>query len=146
MYEYHAEENSDYTITCYFCGNNFRTKGDLMVHRKKAHAEKVRLCRFYEKGCCDRGDSDCWFSHDKTAKKTPETYSCSICENIFGTRSEFMHHRKKEHSETVPKCKDEYGTCQFGITKCWFKHDEHRTINTHENTENLIENNQDVIE
>jgi hypothetical protein len=87
----------------YFCGNHFRTKEDLIVHRKKAHAERVRLCKIYEKGCCDRGDSDCWFSHDKTAKKTPETYNCSICEHIFGNRSEFMHHRKKEHSETVPK-------------------------------------------
>jgi hypothetical protein len=44
MYEYHAEENSDYAITCYFCGNDFRTKGDLMVHMKKGHAEKLRLC------------------------------------------------------------------------------------------------------
>ena len=53
-----------------------------MVHWTKAYAEKVRLCRFFEKGCCDFGDSDCWFSHDKTAKKTPETYSCSIWNQI----------------------------------------------------------------
>ena len=57
------------------------------------------------KGCCDRGDSDCWFSHDKTAKITPETYSCSICENIFGTRSEFMHHRKKNTVRLFPNVK-----------------------------------------
>ena len=63
---------------------------------------RVILCRFYEKGCCDRGDSDCWFSHDKTAKITPETYSCSICEHIFGTRSEFMHHRKKNTVRLFP--------------------------------------------
>ena len=70
-----------------------------------------------------------------TAKKTPETYTCNICENIFGTRFDFMHHRKKEHSETVSKCRDDYGTCQFGSTKCWFKHDEHQAINTENHNE-----------
>jgi hypothetical protein len=53
---------------------------------------------------------------------------------------------KKDNSETVPKCRDEYGTCQFGIKKCWFKHDEQQTINANDNTENLNENNEDVIE
>ena len=46
-----------------------------------------------------------------------------------------MHHRKKEHSETVPKCRNDYGTCQFGITKCWFNHDEHQAINTENHNE-----------
>ena len=112
-----------------------------MIHRKKAHAEKVRLCRFYEKGNCDRGDSECWFSHEKSAKRTPESYSCNICENFFGNRFELMHHRKAEHSETVPKCRNDQGSCQFGITKCWFKHEEQ-----HDDTENHNENKQDVID
>ena len=60
---------------------------------------------------------------------------------MFGNRSEFMHHRKAEHSETVPKCKIDHGSCQFGITKCWVKHDEQ-----HDDTENHNENKQDVID
>jgi hypothetical protein len=42
--------------------------------------------------------------------------------------------------------KREYGTCQFRITKCWFKHDEHQTIHANDDKEHLNENNQDVIE
>ena len=35
MYEFHAEENDEYTISCYYCGNYFESKEDLMIHRKK---------------------------------------------------------------------------------------------------------------
>ena len=41
MYEVHAELNDDYTIACHYCGNHFKNKGDLMIHRKKAHKETV---------------------------------------------------------------------------------------------------------
>jgi hypothetical protein len=101
MYEIHAEENSDYTISCYYCGNNLKSKDNLMVHRKKDHVEKVRLCKFFAKGHCERA-GDCWFRHDKTTEKE---FKCSVCDKIFEARYDFMHHRRNEHPEIVPECK-----------------------------------------
>ena len=40
MYEVHAELNDDFTISCYNCGNYFKTKGVLMTHRKKSTPRK----------------------------------------------------------------------------------------------------------
>ena len=52
MYEVHAELNDDYTIACHHCGNYFKSKGDLMIHRKKAHEERVSQCSFFMEGKC----------------------------------------------------------------------------------------------
>jgi hypothetical protein len=41
MYEVYAELNDDYTIACHHCGNYFKSKDDLLIHRKKAHEELV---------------------------------------------------------------------------------------------------------
>ena len=149
MYEIHAEENSDYTISCYYCGNNFKSKEDLMVHRKKAHVEKVGLCKFFAEGHCERA-GDCWFRHDKTAEKE---FKCILCDKIFKTRYDFMHHRKNEHPEIVPECKENYGKCKLGVTKCWFIHndggiDEGNNIveNSHDKNHKMIEKLFDMVE
>ena len=50
MYEVHAELNDEYTIACHYCGNYFKSKGDLMNHRKKAHEDRVSQCCFFYGG------------------------------------------------------------------------------------------------
>ena len=50
MYEVHAELNDDYTIACHHCGNYFKSKGDLMIDRNKAHEDRVRQCSFIMEG------------------------------------------------------------------------------------------------
>ena len=125
MYEVHAELNDDYTISCYYCGNYCKTKGDLMVHRKKAHPEKFNLCRYFAAGHCDF-DNECWFNHSDTTSpsvKTLTNFKCTLCEKVFHSRSDFMTHRKKEHHESIPLCKGAgNGMCHFGSSKCWYNH------------------------
>jgi hypothetical protein len=62
MYEVHAELNDDYTIACHHCGNYFKSKGDLMIHRKKAYEERVGPCTFFMEGKCTFGE-ECWYGN-----------------------------------------------------------------------------------
>ena len=53
-----------------------------------------------------------------------------MCGEMFSTKYDFMHHRKKVHSQNVPICKDESsGTCRFGMKNCWFNHCENEETN-----------------
>ena len=116
-----------------------------MVHRKKAHVEKVRICKFFAEGHCERA-SDCWFRHDKTAETDAKEFKCSLCDKSFKIRYDFMHHRKNAHPEIVPECKDSYGTCKIGVTKCWFIHNDREMDNGNYIIENTHDKNQEMIE
>ena len=143
MYEFHAELNDDYAIACHYCGNHFKNKDDLMIHRKKSHEERVTRCRFFMEGKCTFGD-ECWYSHKTNARKTVTEYTCKICEQVFKFKAEFMKHKRHEHVESVPVCRDALnGTCHFGNTKCWFKHEEIENFDGNENGNNF---NQEVID
>ena len=58
MYEIHTMENEGIKdqIPCYYCDDNFKTRNDLMKHRKEAHEEKVNQCSFFLKGNCVHGN------------------------------------------------------------------------------------------
>ena len=62
MYEVHAEENTDYGISCHYCRNFFPSKSDMMLHSKRAHPEKLQPCRNFAEGKCDYTSTDCWFT------------------------------------------------------------------------------------
>ena len=146
---YDLGENYDYEETCHYCGNQFKDKSNLMLHNKRAHSDKVSKCRHYEAGHCPFVDSECWFSHIETPKKSPESFTCGICGNRFKTRSDFMQHRKREHLKEIQYCRDQYGNCKFGKLKCWFRHPEIEFNDENsENVENRNQNNgnQNIIE
>ena len=100
MFEFHSEqasESCDSEIICHFCGDNFKMKEDLMIHRKNAHKEKVNYCRYFSSGNCVFGDDACWYSHSRSdTDKSVTEFKCSICEKEFKVRSDFMHHRKQK--------------------------------------------------
>ena len=145
MYEVHAEENPEYTISCHYCGNCFKSKDDLMIHNKKNHSEKIQPCRNFLEGKCDFSDINCWFSHDTKNKNLSQVYMCSICKKTFKIRSDLMQHRKHEHMETVSKCKNE-GTCKFGNTKCWYIHSEQIEIEYEKERENKTIKKEEMME
>jgi hypothetical protein len=59
-------------------------------------------------------------------------FKCGFCENVFEHKSDFMNHRKKQHTQSVPACRDNInGTCRRDTSTCWFKHED----SNHENTE-----------
>ena len=146
MYEVHAELNDEYTIACHYCGNYFKNKGDLMIHRKNTHAEKVSQCSFFLEGKCTFGE-ECWYSHKNDSRKVLSEYKCKTCEEIFKIKSDFMRHRRLKHIESVPQCRDaSNGSCHFGRIKCWFNHEEYESSNDIRNEENATNVNQEVID
>ena len=49
-------------IKCYTCKSEFKSKWELMNHRRDAHPTN-RKCRYFLKGECVFQD-DCWYSHE----------------------------------------------------------------------------------
>ena len=94
-----------------------------MTHKKSTHTDKLAGCRKFSAGKCEVGDVKCWFSHVNNVKTVELSgVECNICANNFDTLSEFLHHKKLEHKESVKRCRN--NACRFGDTKCWFVHEE----------------------
>ena len=128
-------------LYCNFCEEKFFRKKDLMKHKKNAHIEKVSICWNFVAGTCDLGDKNCWFNHCKSLNDSEaEHFKCRSCEKVFKSQPECLKHRKLEHSNFVPLCKNEMnGTCKFGNTNCWFIHDSIKKTNRNEHHEKSIE-------
>ena len=48
---------------CYICGNAFKSKSELMQHRKKEHSHTVKVCEKFKEGRCRFVETFCWFKH-----------------------------------------------------------------------------------
>ena len=126
-------------IKCRNCGRNFKTKPDLMVHRKMDHLHTVAPCR-KNRDCVFSAD-DCWWKHS-TVKENIIKIECYFCENTFETKTKVMMHRKLEHLKTVKLCTNFMDKkCNFTEETCWFKHRE----NEEYFKSNLKESNQSVF-
>ena len=105
-------------IQCRNCENNFKTKPELMVHRKSEHYNTVAYCR---KGSSCEFSERCWWKHKK---EDNDMIECYYCETSFVTKSEVMIHRKRNHPKTVKNCtKFENKNCIYNEDTCWFKHE-----------------------
>jgi hypothetical protein len=123
--------NSD-KLYCNFCEETFVKKKDLMKHKKNIHTDKVSICWKFATGTCDYGDQNCWFSHIRS-KNNLETvnFKCNSWEKVFKFQSELLRHKKQEHTNLVPICRNsKNGTCIFGTLKCWFVHERNETEKT----------------
>ena len=96
-----------------------------MRHKKKVHSEKVVTCWQFAAGTYDFGDQNCWFSHSASKHDLEAAkFQCRPCGKEFKFQSDCLKHRKQEHSNIVPPCRNETnGTCKFGKIKCWFNHE-----------------------
>lgn len=123
-----TEHSPEEYLTCRYCENGFDSKSELMAHRKKHHSNRVNICRDFSNGVCPYVESVCWYNHSETTNTSSTVLtrsSCNICDEIFTSRSELMHHNKKKHKNKVPLCKKSiHGTCWFGNDNCWFIHQE----------------------
>ena len=52
-------EDCDQPLGCCYCGRNFQTKADLMIHRKQEKGEKVKPFWHISGGGCVLGDEAC---------------------------------------------------------------------------------------
>ena len=123
MYEFHIGDDWEETFSCKYCEMKFRTKQELMVHRKRNHAEKVNACKYYAKGTCHFEDR-CWFKHEKD-QNSSVNLKCGYCGKILTTKNDLMKHLKKCHIEKVQKCKNFMAGnyCNYE-DDCWFRHED----------------------
>ena len=79
------------------------TEIDLMTHKQKVRTEKVSICWQFATGSCDFGEEYCLFSHCQS-RQNRETvmFKCNSCDREFQFRSDFLKHRKQEHTHLVP--------------------------------------------
>ena len=110
------------------CGKMFNSYNDLMDHRRDEHNSGNKVCHYYKEGSCyfiseDKGK--CWYLHqdiDKHSTDTTDEFDCKSCEKKFKTRYEVMNHRKDEHEDEVPLCKDFVEGKKCSRNRCWFSH------------------------
>ena len=111
----------------------------MMSNRKCNHPDVIKTCKRYLKNTCAFEDDICWYSHtlkemetSKTSATCVNTYECKFCKNIFGSKEEFMRHRKEKHPQVVKNCREALeGSCRFSNEECWYHHD----LNTNSNQE-----------
>ena len=53
-------------VECNFCDQTFKSRNQLMIHKKQEHTEKVSVCWNFLHGNCRFGDSSCWFRHTRS--------------------------------------------------------------------------------
>ena len=107
-----------FIFKCSICNDNFETKGNLMLHKKKKHLEKVATCWNFTSKSCHYQDELCWFSHQE--KDTNQEMKCNFCAENFKTKNDLQLHKKRMHISSVSLCANEICTYK---EKCWFRHD-----------------------
>ena len=111
-----------------------------MQHNKEEHKIKVSVCWNYQAGNCEFQDDSCWFAHKQTNEFTSEQFKCNNCQLTFKNRPEYLGHRKLNHMEMVPICKNIIkGKCEYSEDKCWFNHQ--RISKQNKNETETFENN-----
>ena len=127
-----------HSIQCRNCDKFFRSKPELMVHRKTEHYGTVAPCK---KGSSCEFTERCWWKHKKMVSKDIE---CYFCEDSFETKAQVMLHRKANHTKTVKNCtKFENESCTKNEETCWFMHKtrEKETEKEKEEHKDITENN-----
>ena len=126
----------------------FSTERDLMTHKQKVRTEKVSICWQFATGSCDFGEEYCLFSHCQS-RQNRETvmFKCNSCDREFQFRSDFLKHRKQEHTHLVPPCRNEKNsTCKFGDLNRWLNQTKFQETNKSKDIEKLVKVNEEDIE
>ena len=61
-------EKKDDTVCCYTCDETFKSKNEMMEHRKSMHEKLVKTCYNFLQNNCKRQNILCWFKHKSEEK------------------------------------------------------------------------------
>ena len=121
---------SEAKYQCKDCGQEFTEKWTMMNHMRDTHGKSKRKCRYKDTNECKHGSIKCWYSHDDESDPQSDSFesvsiTCKVCQNSFSSKSQLLKHRKSEHKETVPMCREikEGKICRFPEDQCWYRHD-----------------------
>ena len=50
---------------CYLCSEAFKSKADMMIHRREHHAGSVKKCFKFAQNNCNFKNNSCWYIHEE---------------------------------------------------------------------------------
>ena len=95
-----------------------------MNHRRDTHGKTKEKCKYnVPPSTCKHGPAECWNDHSSIPEDSEE-YKCTVCDDKFTSIPQMRRHRKKEHIESVPICREtEKGKkCSRSDQYCWYSH------------------------
>ena len=115
---------------CYSCKMEFDGYWNLMTHRKNIHPSNKR-CRNFPGNC--KFGKECWYVHeegmetDQLPEKEKEDnisdFKCNLCDKNFKEKSDFMMHRKTQHTRSNQRCEKYLNNqCERSADNCWYVH------------------------
>ena len=146
------------TFRCRICGETFKSKPELMNHRKKEHIKTVAFCRNMMQGVCQFSNQKCWWNHEtqsENERKTDGNFNCYTCNENFNTKGKMMIHKKEKHRHLVRSCNlfiDD--KCPHNDSMCWYVHednfinenfDENNKIEDQRNTQSVFQEVQENL-
>ena len=57
------KSNDSVSINCFICGSSFKTKNEMMNHRKSNHLKVVKPCEKFNQNICQFKSDSCWYLH-----------------------------------------------------------------------------------
>ena len=82
----HEEESENKTMerefSCFNCRKTFKTKSEMMVHKKWLHKNTVQNCNLFIDDKCPFNDKSCWFIHEDVNEGQNEDEDTSEVENV----------------------------------------------------------------
>ena len=89
--------NNAQSVTCYICKETFKTKNEMMKHRREFHAAVVRTCTKYKTNSCRFSSENCWFLH----KNESICVYGSLCKNLHQNKCPLKHQESSENVNMV---------------------------------------------
>ena len=68
------------SIDCFICNQTFKTRNELMIHRKSTHIRVVKKCEKFNQNSCSFSNDSCWFLHEFETKGEENEESISTTE------------------------------------------------------------------
>ena len=133
------------SFKCEFCEKVLKNKNELMLHKKREHLDFVSDCWNFCAGVCE-WDVNCWFKHTKEKENIKPDFKCIICDETFKTKRHFMEHKKRDHENLTPKCKNvDNGSCDYEAN-CWFRHTKEMPNNEENDIDEDKVNNHNIMQ
>ena len=80
----HSHEDKEISdqVKCFIRGENFKSKNEMMIHRKNRHERMVGICRKFDVNNCRLQKQFCWFVHKDEEMEIDSSKNVDRNENL----------------------------------------------------------------
>ena len=76
------------SIECFICCKTYKSRNDMMIHRKKHHPNVVKQCEKYKQDYCSYKPDSCWYLHGTEVKKNNFSGKRDVIEDDYQEKNE----------------------------------------------------------